>query len=90
MTSEREAIISDLQPLFEKARLTGKWFRSPYQNIWFSPDELEKTQSEGRFIWGLVNWELHDPAEREESLKTEVRQAIEELERFQERLKAQS
>jgi hypothetical protein len=52
-----------LQPLIAQARKEGKWLHSQYQDIWFSPDELEAANREGRFLWGAVNWRLRDPNE---------------------------
>jgi hypothetical protein len=64
-TAEIAKHISDsLAPLFKEARETGKWFWCPYQNLWFSPDQLEAAQSDGRFRWGAINWKLRDPRER--------------------------
>jgi hypothetical protein len=54
---------STLQPLIAQARKEGKWLHSRYQDIWFSPDELEALNREGRFLWGAVNWTLRDPNE---------------------------
>lgn len=52
-----------LHPLIVQARKEGKWLQSQYLNIWFSPDELEAANREGRFLWGAVNWRLRDPNE---------------------------
>lgn len=60
--TEKEAVFNSLKPLFKKAREEGLWFHCGYQDLWFSPDELEKMQTEeGRFIWGAVNWTLRNP-----------------------------
>jgi len=59
-----EATIEDLlAELFAEAERDGKWFHCTYQDLWFSPRELRKAQSEGRFRWGPVNWTLRDPQE---------------------------
>lgn len=50
--------------LFEKARKDGLWFHCSYQDLWFTPDQLEAEQKAGRFRWGRVNWTLRDPHER--------------------------
>ncbi len=73
--SERDQIIAGLKPLFKKARAEGLWFRSSYQDLWFSPDELEAAQAAGRFIWGAVNWTLCDPADRLAQLTREYESA---------------
>lgn len=50
-----------LQELYEEAKAKNLWFRSNYQGIWFSPDELKAENQCGNFRWGPVNWELRDP-----------------------------
>lgn len=64
MTNEKKVILAGLAPLFERARKEKLAFYCNYQGMWFSPDELEKLQSSGRFIWGACNWQLRDPKER--------------------------
>lgn len=81
MSTERtEMILKELEPLFKRARVEGLWFWTSYQDLWFSPDDLEERQREGRFIWGAVNWKLRDPMERlkemEEKAKGAARAAI--------------
>ena len=61
--SEHDDILQSLEPLFRKAERECLWFRSPYQDLWFSPAELRANQANGRFIWGPENWELRDPIE---------------------------
>lgn len=56
-------------------------------DLWFSPDELEKDQSEGRFCWGPINWELRDPKEHLTYLLNEVCKAQDAVGRFKERMK---
>jgi hypothetical protein len=53
-----------LQPLIQQARAEGKWLWTSYQDIWFSPDELDAQNANGKFLWGPVNWKLRDPGER--------------------------
>ncbi len=65
-------ILKMLAPLLEEARQKGLWFYSPYQGLWFSPDELESLQKEGRFRWGPDNWELRDPRENLAHLRTKA------------------
>ena len=76
-----------LAPLFNKADKKGLWFRSKYQGLWYSPDELRSQHSKGQMRWGAVNWELVDPKERIKGLKQAVKQAKEELEVFEDRVK---
>lgn len=57
------SIIDSLEPLYKQAYENNLWFYCRYQNLWFAPDELKKEQSEGRFVWGVPNWELRNPIE---------------------------
>lgn len=52
-----------LDNLFEEARRERKWFYARYHDIWFTPDELQRAQSTGQFLWGAANWQLRDPSE---------------------------
>lgn len=70
-----------MAPLFKQARTEGKWFFSSYQQLWFSPDELEATQRAGRFRWGPDNWRLRDPTEYLAESKRTLDAAREEHER---------
>jgi hypothetical protein len=53
-----------MKPLFDQARREGKWLYTSYQQLWFSPDQLEAEQRAGRFRWGACNWELRDPMDQ--------------------------
>lgn len=57
----RKRILIDLIPLFNQARREGLWFHCAYQDLWFTPDDLEAAQANGRFLWGAVNWKLVRP-----------------------------
>jgi hypothetical protein len=61
----------DFAPLFEQAEREGLWFCCHYQDIWCSPSELREHHKNGRYRWGIINWELRKPAEH-----------LAELERF--------
>lgn len=50
-----------LQSLIRQAREERKWLHCSYQDLWFSPTELEREWANGRFRWGAVNWTLRDP-----------------------------
>jgi hypothetical protein len=63
METKKEKILKNLEPMFKEAEEKGLWFRSRYQDLWFSPSELKEKHSEGRFIWGKENWELRNPKE---------------------------
>ena len=56
-------VYEPLRPLIAQARAEGKWLRCSYQDLWFSPDQLEADNRDGRFRWGPQNWTLHDPQE---------------------------
>lgn len=82
----RAEVRESLKPLFERARREGLWFRWRYQDIWFSPKELEAEQSRDRFLWGQDNWTLDDPKEHLGVLKRRVESAQREFREFSERL----
>jgi hypothetical protein len=84
----RQQIEESLKPLFEKARKEKLLFRSDYQGIVFTPDELEQEQAKGHFVWGAVNWELIDPEKIKEGLRKSIRSAEKEHQDFLDRLKA--
>jgi hypothetical protein len=77
-----------MQELFDRARSGGLWFRSAYQNLWFSPDELEQHNKDGRFRWSPVNWELRSPFERLGQLKKEAADAAEAVKAFEARIRS--
>lgn len=77
-----------LAAMIKTARDTGKWLWCYYQDLWFSPDQLEKEHSKGRFLWGVVNWKLRDPHERIEEAQKQVRMAVDNLERIEKEIKA--
>jgi hypothetical protein len=51
----------ELVELIFKADREGKLLRSRYQQLVFTPMELAQNICQGRFVWGVVNWELIDP-----------------------------
>lgn len=56
----------ELDAMFAEARAKGLWFyisSLTVSEMWFSPDELEAEQKNGKFIWGAVNWRLRPPHE---------------------------
>lgn len=67
--TEHEKVMSGLEPMFKQAREEGLWFYCGFEDLWFSPDELEKEQANGRFLWGACNWRLRDPHEHLVELK---------------------
>lgn len=60
-TSEPMTMHEGMQELFVRARREHLWFHSNYQDLWFSPAQLEREQANGRFLWGPANWTLEHP-----------------------------
>lgn len=79
-------VAESLKPLLKKARKYGLWFRNDYYEIMLSPDELEKRQAEGQYIWGAVNWVLVDPLKQISRLEDAITKAQKELDNFKQRL----
>jgi hypothetical protein len=71
-----------------RARQFKLWFHSGYQDLWFSPDEMQAEWDAGRFIWGPQNWTLEFPEERLARLSRAAEGAQQAVEDFKERLKA--
>ena len=70
-----------LQDLINQAREETKWLWCHYQDLWFSPDQLEEENRKGSFRWGPINWKLRDPSERVSEAKRRADRAAEELAR---------
>ncbi len=67
MTDAEEAKMrAALLAMAAKAEEEGLWFHHAGLSgrFWFSPGEIRKKWSKGKFLWGPVNWSLRDPAER--------------------------
>lgn len=60
-----------MQPLFEKAIREGLWFYAVYQALWFSPEELETANNNGKYLWGPFNWQLRNPQQKMEELENQ-------------------
>ena len=75
-----------LTPLIERARKTEMWLWCHYQGLWFSPDELEAENRQGRFLWGAVNWKLRNPQEHIVQLQKSITFAEDELAKFRQRI----
>ena len=88
MNEEARQVAEMLKPMFRRARAEKLWFFTGYQQMWFSPDELAAENSNGRLLWGPVNWELRDPLEGLKSLDRKVADAQVERDRFAARLRA--
>lgn len=52
-----------LKPLIAEARAKRLWLWCHYQDLWFSPAELEAQNNNGKFLWSAENWRLRDPNE---------------------------
>lgn len=76
----------ELVPMMAKAKAEGLWFHCNYQDLWFSPTELEDTWGKGRFQWGAVNWNLRNPQEYKAEAQRRVDVAKSELERIERRI----
>ena len=79
MTPENKA---ELAALITKAETEGKWLHCSYQDLWFSPAQLRAENAQGRFVWGVVNWNLRDPKERLARLEQEAKNAATARESF--------
>ena len=85
--TNKEIILEGLKPMFEEAEAKGLWFHSPYQDMWFSPRELEEWQNKGKFVWGAVNWELRSPQERVDRLEEKILETRNQINEFAKRIK---
>lgn len=72
-----------MKPMIAQARAEGKWLHCHYQDLWFSPDQLEAEHAKGNFRWGPVNWALRDPQERIARARRTVAEAQAELSRIE-------
>jgi len=68
-------IKDDLKRLISQARKENKWIHCKYQDLWFAPDELEKTNKEYKFLWDVGDFTLRDPQEH----INEIQKQIDEL-----------
>lgn len=84
--NEHDKIVESLKPLFKEAREKSLWFHCNYQDLWFSPDELEKHQSNGQFMWGAVNWQLKEPSWKIRELELKKKAIDQEINNFVNRL----
>lgn len=79
------------QEKIEQARKEGKWLWIRYYNLWFSPDELLKEQSEGRFRWSNGdNFEIRDPQGLLDKLEAQKDEAQNEIESVNARILKQN
>lgn len=71
-----------LQQKIDQAKKEGKWLRVHYQDLWYSPEQLEKENATGNFRWDANNFELRDPREKLKQLQEKLDAALEEYERY--------
>lgn len=81
----KELILKELKALIEKATKEECWFLQSGQDVLISPQELEKANREGRFIWSANQWELIPVRAVEERYKGIVKKAQDMLDVFYER-----
>lgn len=62
--NEHKQILESFKPLFKKAKKHGLWFYCKHLGLWLSPEELKAEQTNGRFLWGAINWELRHPSQK--------------------------
>ena len=62
--NEKEQILKELEPLFEKAEKEGLWFYYNNYDLWFTPEKLKENHKNDKFVWGTNNWELKNPTEK--------------------------
>lgn len=77
-----QEIKEGLKPLFEQAEKEDLIFYCGYQDLFFTPQELKTAHSNGRFIWGVVNWDLRPKNEPIERLESKITMLEEELEKL--------
>lgn len=80
--SKTSDLAMQLHDLIEQARAERKWLWCRYQDLWFSPDQLQEQNRNGKFLWGPVNWQLRDPAERIAEAKRRADVAVGEYARI--------
>jgi len=83
-------ILKGLEPLLREARQNNLVFRCPYQNLIFTPDELEQEHKDGSFIWGATNWELVDPKKILSQLELKAREARRAVTKLRLKLRSES
>jgi len=68
-----DIVREQMKPMLERARAEGLWFHCFYQDMWFSPDQLEAEQENGNYLWGSLNWTLKDPKARLSQMDLEIK-----------------
>lgn len=75
-----------LEAMIREARTLGRVLHCSYQDMWFTPDELEAENRVGRFCWGPQNFELRLPGERTAQLERKLTTMQGELENWKKRI----
>lgn len=88
MKNEKQKILESLRPMIEKAKECGLWFHCKYQDLWITPQQLEKHHAKGEFIWGVCNWELRDPNDKINQLLSNIRDIEKEIDYYNRKIKA--
>lgn len=80
----------ELKPLITKAKRENLLFyhNSLCGKFWFTPEELEEELSNGKFIWGAINWQLRSREERIKELELQLRNNKREAELARKELEA--
>ncbi len=62
----------EMRQIIARAKPAGLWLHASYHDLWFSPQELERSQARGKFCWGPVNWTLRHPQEYLDGLERQI------------------
>lgn len=75
----------EMRALIAKARAEKKWIYSNTMagEYWWSPDWLEEENTNGRFLWGAINFELRDPQDRVKQAQKRLDEALADYIRIQ-------
>ena len=79
---EKQAILMSLQPLFEEAETSGRWFfheSAEAGQVWCSPEYLRQQQSKGEYVWAPEHWELRSPVGYLNNLATQIEAQVKEF-----------
>ena len=79
---EKHAILMSLQPLFEEAETSNRWFfheSVEAGQIWCSPEYLRLQQSKGEYVWAPEHWELRRPLDYMHSLRLQAETLVKEF-----------
>lgn len=89
MSTQKEKILEELEPLFKEAEEKGLWFWVNYQDLWFSPSELRRNHEMDRYVWGKINWVLRNPHEKILILENTIQQIQQEIRSVRQRIQNQ-